>query len=150
MLRLGLMISLALAPLVLSAGCDLPGCGAPYKGAGDRVYQNATDQLILCSNGGFVAMANGAVTLQGRWSESAVPGSSPPDYSDATGTDSETGSVDFVLSDNTDGTATIPQLAPGEWQQLSPDPAELGHYDYYCEQLTSQSWWTSGSNASIN
>jgi hypothetical protein len=140
MLRTTLLASLALSPLLLLEGCL--GCGG-YAGGSDRVYQNADDTLIVCSNGGFVALASGSVTLEGFTGRVTESGSA----ASVIGSDGETGSVDFELYDNTDGTASIPSLAPGEWTEDSLDAAQLDHYDWYCQQLTKQSWWSSDSSS---
>ena len=133
------LYSLALAPILLAAGCPL-GCGA-YAGQQDRVYQNGTDALILCMNTGFVVVADGSPTLEGTYTSESGASNVV-----AIGTDGTTHATDFVALDNSDDTASIPQLAPGDWQELSLDPAQLDHYDWYCQQLTSQSWWTGGSS----
>jgi hypothetical protein len=140
MLRTALLAALALSPLLLVEGCIF-GCGG-YSGGGDHVYQNADDTLIVCSNGGFVTLASGSVTLEG-FTQDAVNTSAS-----IVGTDSKTGAIDFELYDNSDGTVSIPSLAPGEWSEASLDAAQLDHYDWYCQQLTTQSWWSTGSGSS--
>jgi hypothetical protein len=140
MLRTALLASLALAPLLLVEGCIPFGCGG-YSGGGDKVYQNGNDTLIVCSNGGFVALANGSMTLEGKVTDS-------DSGSDAvvTGNDGATGAVDFELTTSGDGTTTVPTLAPGQWSEASLDAAQLDHYDWYCQQLPSQSWWSASAN----
>jgi hypothetical protein len=142
MTRTAVALAVTFASLLLADGCL---CGG-YAGGSDRVYQQAPDQLIVCENGGFVAMANGATTLEGFWGRATESGSGSS--AAVIGTDGTTGAIDFSLYDNANGTASIPALAPGEWQELKPDAAELDHYDWYCEQLVTQSWWTNVPAAS--
>ncbi len=129
-----LLASILLGSIVmLAAGCPL-GCSG-YTGAGDQVYARGTDQLILCTNGGYSAMV-GSATLEGYFTENA-PGST---YL-YVGTDGPTATQSFELAVATDGTATSPQLGDGAWTEVSLDKTALDHADTICQGLETRTWW---------
>jgi hypothetical protein len=137
----GAMRSL-LAMLVVTAmlftlqGCvPLGGCGA-YSGAKDKVYLRGTDQLILCENGGFtVTLAS--KTIEGYYTENPA-GSAIA----VVATEGDDQAHAFDLSDNADGTASIPELGTGAWQLETLDKTALDHADTLCQALETRTWWS--------
>src|SRR5215831_9464725 len=132
-----ILASLLLGTLAVTlTGCPF-GCGG-FSGSNDRVFARGNDQLILCENGGYVATVNNA-TLQGFYTENAA-GSSIA----YTGTDGPTAQHSFDLSYPTGATgASIPQFGSGEWDEQALDKTALDHADTRCQNLETQTWWTS-------
>ncbi len=129
------LASLLLGSILFTAGCL--GCGVAYKGAGDQVYASGQDQLILCENGGFSAMV-GTSIVEGFYTENA-PGSTIA----YVGTEGDTGAHAFDMSNNPDGTSSIPQFGSAPWTKVSLDQAALDHADVACQNLETRTWWTS-------
>lgn len=117
------------------AGCPGLGCGA-YSGGGDKVYARGSDQLILCENGGYAADL-ATSTLEGFYTENAA--GSTIAY---TGTDGPTDQHAFDLSNNADGTVSIPQLGADAWAVVSLDKTGLDHANARCQDLETRTWWT--------
>ena len=111
------------------------GCSA-YNGANDTVYARGGDSLVVCGNGGFVANLSTG-TIEGRIeagtgdAENAVRG--------------DTGQVAFQLIENTDGTATTPELGTIPWQDTHADKTALDHADVQCTDLETRAWWTASA-----
>jgi hypothetical protein len=131
-----------LATIVLTSmlfalqGCvPLGGCGA-YSGAKDKVYLRGSDQLILCENGGFTVTTAGKTT-EGYYTENPA-GSAIA----VVATEGDNQRHAFDLSDNADGTASIPQLGTGAWQLENLDQTALDHADTLCQDLETRAWWS--------
>ena len=123
------LASLLLATASLAAGC---GCGA-YSGAGDRVYQRASDSMILCENGGFVANV-GSGSIEGKYQQ------------DTSGqwfaTRGDNGDLATDITFQADGSVDAPQLGTTAWASVTLDQTALDHADVQCQDLTTRSWWT--------
>ncbi|MGE5184724.1 MAG: hypothetical protein ACM31C_21780 [Acidobacteriota bacterium] len=136
-MRLLLASVLIAAIASLSTGCVPFGCSAAsYQGANDKVYARGSDQLILCENGGFTAdLATG--TVEGYYTDNA-PGSTVAVVGTTGGTDQPA----FDLSNNADGTASIPSFGAGTWTEVALDKTGLDHADTRCQDLETRAWWT--------
>lgn len=125
-----LLASLLLATASLASGCI--GCGG-YSGAGDRVYQRATESLILCENGGFVANTTSG-SIEGRYMQ------------DESGqwfaTRGDDGQLAFDISYGADGSLSAPQLGETAWTSAALDATALDHADVQCQDLETRAWWT--------
>lgn len=134
-----ILAALLLGSLVVTAtGCPM-GCSA-FSGSGDKVYARGSDQLFLCTNGGYAADVNGA-TVEGFYTENAA--GSAIAY---TGTDGATAQHSFDMSLATNGSATIPQFGTTAWTQVNLDQVALDHADKRCQDLETRTWWTATSN----
>jgi len=109
----------------------LSGCCGGYAGAGDRVYQQGTAQLILCGNNGFFAQLTDGSTIEGTYTESAGSG---------VATTGATGAVAFDYT-ITSGALAAPQLDADVWTALSLDKTALDHADVHCTDLQMRPWW---------
>ena len=117
---------------ILSA--TLSACCGAYTGGGDRVYaRNGSEMLVLCENGGFVANLTTS-TIEGRYT--AVS----PDT--GTATNGANGQLAFDFLENTDGTASTPQLGDTPWTKMSLSQTDLDHANVMCTDLESRPWWT--------
>src|SRR5262245_54395341 len=98
------LLALTLLPGLLLNGCIF-GCGG-YTGGGDKMLRRGNDALLLCENGGYVAMlATG--NLEGRYVEHAPDGA---------GTIGDTGARAFSLLYASDGTTAVADgLLGGVW-----------------------------------
>lgn len=116
--------------IVLSLGCGT--CGA-HAGAGTQVYQREGEMLIVCDNGGFVAMLS-TTMLEGNLSESSAE--------TATATRGEDGELAFELAYDAQQDAVVtPQLGGSTWTLMDLDEVSLGHANVLCNDLTTRSWW---------
>ena len=95
---------------VLSLGCG--HCGA-HDGTSTEVYQREGEMLIVCDNGGYVAMLS-TTMLEGNLNELELA------YE-----------ADTVLT---------PQLSGSAWT-LVDDEVVLGHANLRCKDLTTRTWW---------
>ena len=126
------LAAVALAALAsLQTACS---CGA-FAGGGDRVYASGTDQLILCENGGFSATV-GTTTIEGYYTDESTGPIA------VVGTEGDNDTHAFDLSNNLDGTATIPQFGAQPWMKLSLDKWHLNHADIACQNLETRTWWS--------
>src|SRR5215470_9248285 len=98
------LLALTLLPALLLDGC-ISGCGG-YTGGSDRMLRRGNDALLLCENGGYVAMlATG--NLEGRYVEHA------PDDEGMIG---DTGAQAFSLLFSADATTAVANgLLDGTW-----------------------------------
>lgn len=126
--------SLLAVVATLSAGCPVaPSCGG-FEGGGNRVYQrNDAEMLILCENGGFVAM------LTDRMVEGFYL-----DNGDGTGiaTNGEDGQLAFDAQFQPDATLATPQLGDAPWTSMDLSPTALDHSNSLCQDLQYRGWWT--------
>jgi hypothetical protein len=126
-MRNALLASSLLAIASLASGCI--GCGA-YSGAGDAVYQQGTQSLIVCENGGIVANLT-AGTIEGTYQQLT-----DEDYV-ATRGDNGQRAFGWTI----DGTGTFQSMDIGTWTEVHLDQTALDHADVQCKDLTTRSWW---------
>ena len=122
-----------LASLMFVTGCL--GCSG-YSGGGDQVYSRGDDSLILCENGGFIANVSGNV-IDGFYTDNAAG-----DPIAVTGTEGDNGAHAFDLTDDADGTVTIPQFGATPFSLNSMNEVELDHANIQCTNLETETWWT--------
>jgi hypothetical protein len=137
------LIALTLLPALLLTGCPL-GCGG-YTGSGDRMLRRGNDALLLCENGGYVAMFENGSTLEGRYEEN-LPGSTVTGI----GVDGPSGARLFSLTFADDGTATADGMGDGTWLEDSAfesDQVALDHADVQCNDLSTRAWWNTFESA---
>jgi hypothetical protein len=115
----------------LLSGCI---CGG-YTGAGDRVYQQGTAQLILCANHGFFAQLADGSTIEGTYTESA---GTPTTSGVATAGSTGTLAFDYTI---TSDTLAAPQLGDNAWTAMSLDKTARDHADVHCTDLEMRPWW---------
>lgn len=126
-MRNALIAASLLAGLVAGSGC----IGCSLGGGGNQVYERESEMLILCDNGGFVAVL-GDTMVEGLYSqESGI----------AIATKGEDGQVAFELTDNGDGTSSAPQLGATAWTAMPFDELELDKSNVLCDDLQFRSWW---------
>ena len=126
--------ALALSVLV-NTGCPaLMQCGG-FEGEGDVVYERSSEMLILCNNGGYVAVV-GTGQLEGRM-QYDIEGK-------RFATAGENGALAFDFVDNQDGTASTPQLGETMWDEVALDTVALDHAHVMCSDLEARPWWTAG------
>lgn len=133
-MRNAALASLLLAVAIAQTGCTGPfGCGG-FEGTNNRVYQrDATEMLILCDNGGFVA------TLTDRMVEGFYL-----DNADGTGmaTSGDSGQLAFDVQFRSADTLVTPQLGDAMWTQMNLSATALDHSDVLCQDLEYRGWWT--------
>jgi hypothetical protein len=116
------------ASIFLLAGCPL--CGG-YSGNGDRVFASGSDQLIICENGGFVAMTSTGTT----------EGKIEVETESTVGIEGDDGAQLFTLVDEGNQVETT-GFGSDDWVEVDENEAQLDHADVSCTDLTSRSWWT--------
>jgi hypothetical protein len=121
------LASLLLATATLASGCI--GCGA-YSGAGDTVYQQGSQSLIVCENGGVVANLT-AGTIEGTYDEIAA--------NEYLATRGDNGQRAFGWE--LDGAGNLDSPDIGVWTEVQLDKTALDHADIQCKDLTTRSWW---------
>jgi|HubBroStandDraft_6_1064221.scaffolds.fasta_scaffold87628_1 hypothetical protein len=121
------LVAFAAVLSTLLAGCL--GCGG-YSGNGDRVFASGSDQLILCENGGFVAMTS-AGTTEGKIED---------ETSSTVGIEGDDGAQLFTLVDEGSTVATE-GFGSDDWTVVDENEAQLDHADVLCTDLTSRAWW---------
>jgi hypothetical protein len=123
-----LVIASLLAIATFCTGCFT--CGA-FEGQANRVYQRDNEMLILCDNGGFVALLADRM-VEGLYTYNA-DGS-------VTATSGEDSALAFEALQQGDA-LTAPQLGEASWTQLSLDKTALDHSNNLCNDLTYRTWW---------
>jgi len=122
---------LALIPAALLLPSCILGCGA--AGENDQSFRRGTESLILCDNGGFAAMLNGGVIVEGRYSFDGTAN---------IGITGGTTDTAFTLTVHQDGTADAPELGVVAWERISLDETDRTHAHVQCTDLESREWWT--------
>jgi hypothetical protein len=122
------VIAASLAALLAGSGCLQ--CG--FEGGGNRAFERNNEMLLLCDNGGYVAVLETEM-LEGRYSE-PTPGM-------ALGNRGADGALAFELSIPGDGTATAPQLGGTAWNYKALDQYDLDHANVLCSDLELRDWW---------
>jgi len=134
-MRTALALALLASAATLATACDGPfGCGG-FSGGNDRVLARGNDAMILCENGGFV-LTMGTENLEGRY------GYDNTNSAIVHGTDTNTATVAFTLTEGTDGTSSAPELGAGAWTEATLDQVALDHADTECTNLQTRTWWT--------
>ena len=127
------LASLLTITALLNTGCPAAfSCGG-FEGESNRVYARDNEMLILCENGGFVAMLEDRM-VEG-WYSTNVEGTW------GTATNGEDGTLAFDAQIWPDGLRT-PQLGETMWTQQDFTPTQLDHANNLCTDLELRSWWT--------
>ncbi|HSN25145.1 MAG TPA: hypothetical protein VLT45_02635 [Kofleriaceae bacterium] len=130
------LFATAVTLLPFLAGC--PGFCGGFSGGSDKVYAHASDSLIICSNGGFVAsLASGSI--EGRLVSIAPATAGDTEFEAHRG---ETGDLEFRLIETPDDVATTPELGNEQWTLEMLDATALDHADVLCQDLETRAWWT--------
>ena len=122
-----LLASLLLATASLASGCL--GCGG-FSGGGDTVYQQGSQSLIVCENGGVVANLTSG-TVEGTYQEIAAN-----NYL-ATRGDNGQRAFEWEL----DGAGNLDSQDIGVWTEVHLDQTALDHANVQCQDLETRAWW---------